>query len=77
MVNNDKGIWSGEQPINHGNDFMEYLKSFKVDSIALPLTVNEVSDKTIGIESLKNKKADALIIIDTSFSQSSTNTKIR
>jgi len=70
VVNNDKGILFGEQTTNHGNDLMIYLKTFKVDSIALPLTVNEVTDKTIGIESLKNKKADALIIIDTSFSQS-------
>jgi ABC-2 type transport system permease protein len=70
VVNNDKGILFGEQTINHGNDLMIYLKTFKVDSIALPLTVNEVTDKTIGIESLKNKKADALIIIDTSFSES-------
>jgi ABC-2 type transport system permease protein len=70
VVNNDKGILLGELTINHGNDLMACLKTFKVDSIALPLTVNEVTDKTIGIETLKNKKADALIIIDTSFSQS-------
>jgi ABC-2 type transport system permease protein len=70
VVNNDKGVLIGEQTINHGNDLTAYINTFKVDSIAFPLTVNELADKAIGIESLKNKKADALIIIDSSFSQS-------
>ncbi len=70
IVNKDKGVLINEQNINHGNDLIGYFKNYKTDTIALPLTVNEVTDKTIGIESLKNKKADALIIIDTSFSQS-------
>lgn len=70
ISNKDKGILINEQLINHGNDLVEYFKSYKADTISLPLTVNEVTDKSIGIESLKNKKADALIIIDTSFSQS-------
>lgn len=70
IANKDKGVLINEQNINHGNDLIEYFKSFKTNTIAIPLTVNEVSDKTIGIESLKNKKADALIFIDTSFSQS-------
>ncbi len=69
VVNNDKGILSGEQNINHGSDLIGYFKNFKTDTIALPLTVNEVTDRIIGVESLKNKKADVLIIIDTSFSQ--------
>ena len=58
-----------EQTINHGSDLIGYFKNFKTDTIAIPLTVNEVTDRIIGIESMKNKKADALIIIDTSFSQ--------
>jgi len=70
VANNDQGMLFSGQTIKHGNDLITYLKNFKVDSIALPLTVNEVTDKTMGIESLKNKKADALIIIDTTFSQS-------
>jgi ABC-2 type transport system permease protein len=70
LVNNDRGILIGEQTISYGNDLTKYLKTFKVDSIAFPLIVNELTDKSIGMESLKNKKADALIIIDSSFSQS-------
>jgi ABC-2 type transport system permease protein len=70
IANKDKGVFINEQLINHGNDLVGYFKSFKADTISLPLTVNIVTDKTIGIERLKNKNADALIIIDTSFSQS-------
>ncbi|MHC1777237.1 MAG: ABC transporter permease [Lentimicrobium sp.] len=70
VVNNDKGIMIDHQIINHGDGLIGYLKSFNADTISFPLTVKEIADKTIGIESLKNKKADALIIIDTSFSQS-------
>lgn len=70
IANKDKGILINNQLINHGNDLIGYFKNINTDTITLPLTVNEVTDKTIGIESLKNKKADALIIIDTSFSQS-------
>jgi ABC-2 type transport system permease protein len=70
VANNDKGILINEQAFNHGNDLIAYFKSFKTDAIDIPFTVNEVINKTIGIESLKSKKADALIIIDTSFSQS-------
>ena len=68
IANEDKGVLINEQSINHGNELIEYFKSFKTDTIAIPLTINQVPDKTTGIASLKNRKADALIIIDSSFS---------
>lgn len=70
IANKDKGVLINEQMINHGNELIGYFKNFKTDTVALPFSVNEIANKTVGIESLKNKKADALIIIDTSFSQS-------
>jgi ABC-type multidrug transport system permease subunit len=70
IANEDKGGLISDQNVNHGNDLIEYFKRFNTNSIAIPLTVNEVTDKTIGIGSLKNKKGDALIIIDSSFTQS-------
>jgi len=76
IANNDSGIMTNGRKINHGNDMTAYFKSFKTDKIATPFTVNEILEnntgsekKNIGIESLKNKKADALIIIPESFSQ--------
>jgi ABC-2 type transport system permease protein len=67
--NNDSGIMTNGRKINHGNDLTEYFKSLKTDKIAIPFTVSVITDKIIGIESIKNKKADALIIIPESFSQ--------
>ncbi len=70
IANMDKGVLVNEQMINHGNDLIGYFKNFKTDTVTFPFTINEVTNRTLGIESLKNKKADALIIIDSSFSQS-------
>jgi ABC-2 type transport system permease protein len=71
LINNkDNGVLINKQMINHGNDLIEYFKNFKTDTAAFPFTVNEIANKADGIESLKNKRADALIIIDTTFSQS-------
>jgi len=70
IANKDKGVIIDEQHVNYGNDLIKFFKRFSTDTTAIPLTVMEVADKTVGTENLKNKKADALIIIDDSFSQS-------
>jgi len=70
ILNNDSGVLSEGQMINHGDYLTTYFKSLIDDTIAIPLTVSEASDRISGIESLKNNKADALIVIDPSFSQS-------
>jgi len=44
------------------------LKDFKADSVAVPFTVSELSQQA-GLDRVKNKKADALIIIHDSFSR--------
>ncbi len=69
IANNDKGVLTDSRQINHGNDLIEYFKNLKRGNLAIPFNVNVVVDKTTGIEKVKNKKADALIIIDNSFSQ--------
>ncbi|MEA4936159.1 MAG: ABC transporter permease [Paludibacter sp.] len=70
IANNDKGVIIDEQHVNYGNNLIEYFKFFSSDTTAIPLNIKEVTDKTVGTVSLKSKKADALIIIDDSFSQS-------
>ncbi len=70
IANNDSGIMTNGRKINHGDDLTAYFKNLKkTDKIAIPFTVSVITDKIIGIESIKNKKADALIIIPDSFSQ--------
>lgn len=70
IANKDKGVIIDEQHVNYGNDLIDYFKHFSSDTTAIPLIIKQVTDRTVGTESLKNKKADALIIIDDSFSQS-------
>jgi ABC-2 type transport system permease protein len=69
IVNKDKGVLVNGQNINHGNNLTALFRSSKIDTIVIPFIVEETSDQVSGIERIKNKKADALIIIDDSFSQ--------
>jgi ABC-2 type transport system permease protein len=69
ITNNDKGVLINGTHINHGNFLITFLKSSKADTSAIHFTVNEATDKITAIESIKNKKADALIVIHDSFSQ--------
>jgi ABC-2 type transport system permease protein len=68
VANNDTGVTVNNEPINYGNQLISYLKDFKADTVAVPFTVSELSQQA-GLERVKNKKADALIIIHDSFSQ--------
>lgn len=70
IANQDKGVLVNGQMINHGDYLIGYFRNFKTDTLAFPFKVDQVTNKTVGIESLKNKKADALIIVDPSFSRS-------
>jgi ABC-2 type transport system permease protein len=76
IVNNDKGVLINKQLINHGDELTGYYKRYKTDAVAFPFIINNVENKEVGIESLKNKLADALIVIDTSFSQALQNREL-
>ncbi len=69
IENNDIGVSTNGQKINHGNNLIAYFKNLNADTITIPFTVTAVTDKISSIEDIKNKKADALIIVDNSFSQ--------
>jgi len=70
FLNNDKGVTVDGNPVNYGNRMSEFINSPAVDSLKLPVTVKEITDQSQGIRLLKNNKADALVIIDPSFSES-------
>ena len=69
IVNNDKGVLKNGLHFNHGNNLSAFLNSSKSETIAVPFTFNEATDRITGIESIKNKKADALIVIQDNFSE--------
>lgn len=76
LVNLDKGIAKEEQMINHGDSLIDILKSQESDTGSSPFIFEETGDRLTGIEKVKNKKADVLIIITDSFSQSVSERKI-
>lgn len=68
IVNNDKGVLNDGRQINHGENLIAFFRSSRADTIPIPLAIEEVSEHISGIEKIKNKQADALIVIDDSFS---------
>lgn len=70
LLNQDKGITYLAEEFNYGNYLIETLGSFEKDSFDIPLTVKITDNKSEAIKKLKNRKADALVIIPEIFSQS-------
>jgi ABC-2 type transport system permease protein len=68
IINKDKGIVVNDQKINQGCNLIEFFRSFKNDSIAIPFNISEGKDVAVEVERLKNKKFDAVIIFPGSFS---------
>ncbi len=68
VVNADVGAYTNGQPANHGKNLISFFATANISST--PFIVHEIAEKSEGIEKLKNKKADALIIIPASFTQS-------
>ena len=69
ILNNDKEVTVDGQLVNHGKYLTSFFRTSNIDSGVFPLTVVEMDDQQKAIDKLKNKKADALIIIHESFSQ--------
>jgi len=70
ILNSDTGISGNGKITNHGENLISFFTLSKPDSISTLLIVTEISKRSTGIEKLKSKKADALIIIPGTFSQS-------
>ncbi len=70
VVNGDSGILENEQPLNYGKELLRYFSAANLEIGSTPFVTTEIGDRNTGIEKLKNKHADALIIISGSFTQS-------
>jgi len=65
IVNADTGV----QQKNYGKILIEYTQNLKNDTMPVPLKFKEMGSKQKAIELLKNKDADALIVIPDNFSE--------
>ena len=59
----------GADGVNYGDYFLEAVTSVKRTDKDVPLKIQQVASRTDGIHKLKNRKADALVIIPEDFSK--------
>jgi ABC-2 type transport system permease protein len=69
IINNDKGFSLNENPVNDGSSLISFFQQTIKDSIKLPLTVEVGFEEAKALDKLRNKKADALIVIPGNFSE--------
>ncbi|MCJ7447466.1 MAG: ABC transporter permease [Bacteroidales bacterium] len=69
IINNDKGYILRSEPLNKGEEFILFFTGSVKDSVNMPFFIKKAHDKTDVLQSLKNKKTDALVIIPEDFSE--------
>jgi ABC-2 type transport system permease protein len=69
LLNDDAGFIQDSQTVNYGNDLLSYLENSHLELGAIPFSVKACSDRNKAVEALKNKHADALIILDSGFTK--------
>ena len=69
ILNQDKGVEYLSEKLNYGQRLLEGAKKYIKSTAEIPLTIKTTDDKAAAIREVKNKKADALIIIPADFSQ--------
>ena len=69
LVNQDVGVEFQSKNYNYGALIIEEVKKIDKDSLHFPMTIKVSNDRSVAIEKLKNKKADALVVIPDDFSK--------
>lgn len=69
VLNQDEGVATASATLNYGDVLMEGITMLETDSFDIPLTVKIADSKSNALEQLKNRKADALVIIPEDFSR--------
>jgi ABC-2 type transport system permease protein len=68
ILNQDKGIEVLSEKLNYGDLLIEGIRIVENGTFDIPLTVRVIDNKSNAIKQLKDKKADALVIIPEDFS---------
>jgi ABC-2 type transport system permease protein len=69
LVNNDKGLVVNNKRLNHGERLITYFTIKLSDTAGIPFHVKEIGDRNLGVRTLKDKHADALLTIPETFSE--------
>jgi ABC-2 type transport system permease protein len=70
VINQDVGVLTEEGNENYGQNLIDFFKAFNLEEMPIPFSLQESRDRAACIDLVKNKKADALIVIDSLFSHS-------
>jgi ABC-2 type transport system permease protein len=68
-VNLDAGVISDKGLINYGRNAIDFFNQNRGDTLDIPFKIKEIKNKDIAAHLLKEKKADALVIIPSDFSR--------
>jgi len=68
VINHDKGMAYNEQEVNHGELLIRFLTEELPDTFEAPFSVLEEKEEIIALGKLKQRKADALIVLPENFS---------
>jgi len=69
VINNDAGTTAEGRQINHGSILLSYIDAFKSGNTEVPFTMKITDNRDEAVEDIKNRRADALVILDPLFSQ--------
>jgi ABC-2 type transport system permease protein len=69
ILNQDKGIEYLSEKLNYGNLLIEASNLIGKDTLKVPLSIIKIDNISDAIQQLKNRKADALVIIPEDFSE--------
>ncbi|HRQ30100.1 MAG TPA: ABC transporter permease [Saprospiraceae bacterium] len=67
IVNEDIEVPYRENTVNLGSSLIDFAKAYHADTMGIPLTIVEALDQSTGIDQVKQKKADALVVIRKGF----------
>jgi hypothetical protein len=69
VINQDLGLGTVSGEPNYGDALLDGIATLARAGIDIPLTVEVIESRSVGISRLKSKKADALIVIPDDFSR--------
>jgi ABC-2 type transport system permease protein len=69
VLNQDAGMATTAGEFNYGDFLIEGIRVIKTDDLDIPLTVTIADSRSDAIEQVRNKEADALVILPEDFSQ--------
>ncbi|MEE9435288.1 MAG: ABC transporter permease [Candidatus Adiutricales bacterium] len=70
ILNQDAGIESSADNLNYGNRLLEMIKYIDKSGLDIPLTPLAVETRADGLKKMKQKKADAMVVLPKDFSLS-------